>query len=166
MSLLFCVGALHSFWLKTRVTLWTEKSLRSTFLFLLNGVPPSLSLPMLPFLPATFRVAKPRLSPFPTLPLTWSLLIVSSSSLSLNKMMLHLLKDPVTPLAFRILSAQTAPQTTPPVVVMLSPSGTLPDLPRCTVYRVTESATPLSGNSISYDRLVSLIFEADHVIAW
>lgn len=80
--------------------------------------------------------------------------------------MLHLLKDPVTPLASRILSAQTSPQTTPPVVVMLSPSGTLPDLPRCTVYRVTESAIPQSGNSISYDRLVSLIFEADHVIAW
>ncbi len=80
--------------------------------------------------------------------------------------MLHLLKDPVTPLAFRILSAQASPQTTPPVVVILSPSGTLPDLPKCTVYRVIASATPQSGNSISYDRLVSLIFEADHVIAW
>ena len=80
--------------------------------------------------------------------------------------MLHLLKDPVTPLAFRILSAQTSPQTTPPVVVMLSPSGTMPDLPGCTVYRVTESAATPSGNSISYARLVSLIFEADHVITW
>lgn len=80
--------------------------------------------------------------------------------------MLHLLKDPITPLALRMLSAQASSQTTPPVVVMLSPSGTLPDLPRCTVYRVTESTTPQSGNSISYDRLVSLIFEADHVIAW
>lgn len=80
--------------------------------------------------------------------------------------MLHLLKDSVNPLAFRILSSQASPQTTPPVVVLLSPGGTLPDLPRCTVYRVTESATPQSGESISYDRLVSLIFEADHVVAW
>ena len=80
--------------------------------------------------------------------------------------MLHLLKDPVSLLAFRILSAQVSPQTTPPVVVMLSPFSTPPDLPGCTVYRVTESATPQSGNSISYDRLVSLIFEADRVVAW
>jgi hypothetical protein len=80
--------------------------------------------------------------------------------------MLHLLKDPVTQLAFGILSSQTSPQSTPPVVVMLSPCVTLPDLPKCTVYRVTENAVPQSGASISYDRLVSLIFEADHVIAW
>ena len=81
-------------------------------------------------------------------------------------MMLHLLKDPVTPLAFRILSAPASPQTTPSVVVMLSPGGTLPDLPGHTVYRVTENPSAQSRTSISYERLVSLIFEADHVIAW
>ena len=80
--------------------------------------------------------------------------------------MLHLLKDPITPLAFRILSTPISPQTTPPVVVMLSPGGTLPDIPGHTVYHVTENPTAQSGTSISYDRLVSLIFEADHVIAW
>ena len=81
-------------------------------------------------------------------------------------MMLHLLKDPVTPLAIRILSAQASPQTTPPVVVLLSPSGTLPDLPGCTVYRVTETATAQNGESISYAQLVALLFEKDKVIAW
>jgi len=80
--------------------------------------------------------------------------------------MLYLLKDPITTLAFRILSASVSPQTTPSVVVMLSPGGTLPDLPGHTVYRVTESATAQRGTNISYDRLVSLIFEADHVISW
>ena len=81
-------------------------------------------------------------------------------------MILHLLKDPVTPLVFSILSIPSSPPTIPPVVVMLSPGGALPDLPTCTVYRITESAAPQSATSISYDRLVALIFEADHVIAW
>ena len=81
-------------------------------------------------------------------------------------MMLHLLKDPVTSLVFSILSIPASPPTAPPVVVMLSPDGELPDLPRCIVYRVTESAASQGGTSISYDRLVALIFEADHVIAW
>jgi hypothetical protein len=81
-------------------------------------------------------------------------------------MMLHLLKDPVTPLALRMLSSQSSHSTPPPVVVMLSPSGSLPDLPRCTVYRVAENTAAQSGESISYDRLVSLLFEADKVIAW
>jgi len=65
-----------------------------------------------------------------------------------------------------MLSTPVSPLTTPLVVVMLSPGGTLPDLPGHTVYRVSESAPAQSGTSISYDRLVALIFEADHVIAW
>lgn len=81
--------------------------------------------------------------------------------------MLHLLRDPVTPLALRILSVQASPQTPPPVVVMLSPDGALPALPLCTGYRVTENAAAQRGEeSISYERLVSLLFEADKVITW
>lgn len=81
-------------------------------------------------------------------------------------MTLHLLKDPVTPLALRMLSSQVATQTAPPVVVLLSPAGNLPALPRCMVYRVTEDNTLQSGDSIPYDRLVALLFEAEHVVTW
>lgn len=81
-------------------------------------------------------------------------------------MTLHLLKDPGSPLAIRMLSSQPPTQTESPVVVLLSPGSTLPDLPRCTVYCVPESATAQCAASISYARLVALIFEADHVITW
>lgn len=77
-------------------------------------------------------------------------------------MTLHLLKDPISPVALQMLSTQASP----PVVVLLSLSGTPPALPKCTVYRVTENATPQSNDSISYDRLISMLFEADHVITW
>ena len=81
-------------------------------------------------------------------------------------MILHLLKDPVSPMALRMLSAQSSPSTSTFMAVMLSPSGTLPDVQNGTIYRVTENASAQSGASISYDRLVALLFEAEKVIAW
>ena len=77
-------------------------------------------------------------------------------------MTLHLLKDPISPVTLQMLSAQTSP----PVVVLLSPADTALVLPKCTVYRVTENVASQSNDSISYDRLVSMLFEADHVITW
>ncbi len=81
-------------------------------------------------------------------------------------MTLHLLKDPVSPLALQLLSSQTAPPANPPVVVLLSSIGVLPALPKCTVYRVTENALAQSNDTLSYDRLVDLIFEANSVLVW
>ena len=78
-------------------------------------------------------------------------------------MTLHMLKEPITPLALKVLSST---RTTPTVVVLLSPGGKLPDLPMCTVYRVTDTTTPQDRGSISYDRLVDLLFEADRVVTW
>ena len=81
-------------------------------------------------------------------------------------MTLYLLKDPINPVALRILSSQPPAQTAPPVVVLLSPGDTVPPLPGCTVYRaIKNGATPNSG-TVSYDRLVSLLFEADRVVTW
>jgi len=81
-------------------------------------------------------------------------------------MTLHMLKEPVTPLALRTLSSQSSARTTPIVVVLLSPNGKLPDLPMCTIYRVTENGAPQSPGNISYDRLVAMLFEADRVVTW
>ena len=81
-------------------------------------------------------------------------------------MILHLLKDPVSPLALQLLSSQTAAQANPSVVVLLSSIGALPALPKCTVYRVTENALAQSNDTLSYDRLVDLVFEADRVLTW
>jgi len=74
-----------------------------------------------------------------------------------------MLKEPITPLALSTLSST---RTTPAVIVLLSPGSKLPDLPMCTVYRVTDNATPQDHGSISYDRLVDLLFEADRVVTW
>lgn len=81
-------------------------------------------------------------------------------------MTLHLFKDPLSPLALQLLSAQTVSQANPPVVVLLSPMRALPALPKCTVYRVTENAPAQREDTLSYDRLVDLIFEADRVLTW
>jgi len=80
-------------------------------------------------------------------------------------MTLHLLKNPASPVALRMLSAQLSATTEPPVVVLLS-SDVPPALAKLTTYRVTESAAPQSNDTISYDRLVSMMFEAEHVITW
>lgn len=81
-------------------------------------------------------------------------------------MLVHLLKNPVTLLALKVLASPVAPHETPPVVLLLSPSSPLPDLPFCTVYRVKENAATQDHDSISYDRVVSLLFEADRVVTW
>lgn len=81
-------------------------------------------------------------------------------------MTLHLLKDPVNPLALQLLSTQTAAQANLSVVVLLSLVGALPALPKCTIYHVTENAQAQSSNTLSYDRLVDLVFEADNVLTW
>ena len=78
-------------------------------------------------------------------------------------MTLHMLKEPVAPLALKALSST---RTTPTVVVLLSSGGKLPDLPACTVYRVTDNTAPQDRSSISYDRLADLLFEADRVVTW
>lgn len=77
-------------------------------------------------------------------------------------MTLHLLKNPVSPVALNLLAAQAAA----PVVVFLSSSETPSTLSPFTVYRVTEKPSSLSNTTISYDRLVSMLFEADRVITW
>jgi hypothetical protein len=82
-------------------------------------------------------------------------------------MTLHLLKSPANPLAIQMM--RSAGQSSPPIAVLLSASGNAPPLPGITMYQVAES---LSGSktgesgSISYARLVDLIFSADKVIAW
>jgi hypothetical protein len=81
-------------------------------------------------------------------------------------MTLHLLKSPVSPVALQMLSTQASAQASPPVVVLLPHAGKPPVLPKCTLYRVTETHASQGDNSISYDRLVTMLFEADHVITW
>jgi hypothetical protein len=81
-------------------------------------------------------------------------------------MTLHLLKSPASPAALQMLSAQSSAQTSSPVVVLLSPADKPPALPKCTLYRVTENNASQDDNTISYDRLVSMLFEADHVLTW
>ena len=77
-------------------------------------------------------------------------------------MTLHLLKNPVSSATLTLLSAQTAP----PVVVLLSADVPPPALSHGTVYRLTEQGDAQSTATISYDRLVSMLFEADRVITW
>jgi len=81
-------------------------------------------------------------------------------------MTLHLLKDPISPAALQMLSIQASTQSSPPVVVLLRNAGKPPALPKCTIYRVTENKSSQNNDSVSYDRLVAMLFEADHVIAW
>ncbi len=81
-------------------------------------------------------------------------------------MTLHLLKDPVSPVALQMLSAQASAQTSPPVVVLLPHAGKPLALPKCTLYRVMENNSLQSNDIISYDRLVAMLFKADHVITW
>ena len=77
-------------------------------------------------------------------------------------MTLHLLKNSSAPPALQALSGQT----TSSMVVLLPPGDSVPSLSNHTVYRVTEHPTRQDKDYISYERLVYLLFEADHVIAW
>lgn len=82
-------------------------------------------------------------------------------------MTLHLLKCPVNPLAIELM--QSSEQSTPAIAVLLSPSGEAPPLPGITIYQVTESpveSTKADPNTISYARLMEMIFSADKVLAW
>lgn len=81
-------------------------------------------------------------------------------------MTLYLLRSPVSPVALQMLSTQASAQTAPPVVVLLSPTDKPPVLPKCTLYRVMENDALQGNNAISYDRLVTMLFEADRVITW
>ena len=81
-------------------------------------------------------------------------------------MTLLLLKASINPAALQLLSAQVSAQTAPPVVVLLSPTDKSPAIPKCTLYQVLENNTSQGNNAISYDRLVTMLFEADRVITW
>ncbi len=79
-------------------------------------------------------------------------------------MTLHILKPSMNPLALRIL--ESTPAEDAPVVVILSSKGELPHLRGVKVYRMTESSSPDNSESISYSRLLDMIFTADKVVAW
>ena len=77
-------------------------------------------------------------------------------------MTLHLLKNPVSQATLALLSAQTAAS----VVVLLSADMPPPALFHGTVYCLTERGDSQNTVAISYDRLASMLFEADRVITW
>jgi hypothetical protein len=79
-------------------------------------------------------------------------------------MTLHLLKNPPNPLAIEVLRSEI--QAESPVVVLLSPSGDLPQLPGVTLYHVSESTDMGNSHRITYSRLVEMIFTVDKVVAW
>ena len=79
-------------------------------------------------------------------------------------MTLHILKPPVNPLAFQIL--ESTPTEESRVAVVLSSRGELPQLRGVKMYRMTDSSSPGNGESVSYARLLEMIFAADKVVAW
>ena len=79
-------------------------------------------------------------------------------------MTLHILKPPVNPLAFQIL--ESTPTEESRVAVVLSSRGELPQLRGVKMYRMTDSFAPANSESVSYSRLLDLIFTADKVVAW
>ena len=79
-------------------------------------------------------------------------------------MTLHILKHPVNPLALQILESTPAEES--PVAVVLSSRGELSQLRGVKMYRMTDSSAPDNGESVSYSRLLDLIFTADKVVAW
>jgi len=83
-----------------------------------------------------------------------------------NRMTLHLLKDPISPLTIRALSSLVFSQGAPPMVVLLSPGDIPSSLSKYTVYHMTENNASQKSNAISYNRLVAMLFEADRVISW
>jgi len=77
---------------------------------------------------------------------------------------LHILKPPVNPLALQILESTAAEES--PVAVVLSSKEELPQLRGVKMYRMTDSSSPDNGESVSYSRLLDMIFTADKVVAW
>jgi hypothetical protein len=79
-------------------------------------------------------------------------------------MTLHLLKNPPNPFAIEVLRSEI--QTESPIVVLLSPTADLPQLPGATLYHLDESGHMENSHYITYSRLVEMIFAADKVVAW
>ena len=79
-------------------------------------------------------------------------------------MTLHLLKNPPNPLAIKVLRSEI--QSESPIVVLLSPTGDVPQLPGVTLYHLSESDHMENNHCITYSRLVEMIFAADKVVAW
>jgi hypothetical protein len=69
-------------------------------------------------------------------------------------MTLHLLKNSTNPLAIEVLRSEI--QTEAPVVVMLSPSPNVPQLPGVTVYHLGEPEHMEKSHSITYSRLIEI----------
>jgi hypothetical protein len=80
-------------------------------------------------------------------------------------MILHLLTGAPNPLALQVLGSRPH-AAQPPLVVLLSPGSATPELPQCTVYRLTEDVSAHEEQGITYPHLVDLIFKAERVIVW
>ena len=76
-------------------------------------------------------------------------------------MILHLIKDPVDPLATHVLSSL---RPSSHVAVLIRP--TMVHLPsaKAPVYHLTENAPDETKGEINYERLLALIFEAEKVV--
>ena len=72
---------------------------------------------------------------------------------------LHLVKRDSPPLARSVIAAQGASADARVTVVLLDGSDA-PDVPSGVAVR------RLAGDDLSYDNLLDLIFEADHVLTW
>jgi hypothetical protein len=82
-------------------------------------------------------------------------------------MTLHLLKDPVSPLALELLHSTGLSASS--IAVLLPGVREAPALPGIATYRLAESdagSRASAGELISYEGLVDMIFSADKVIAW
>jgi len=77
---------------------------------------------------------------------------------------LHILKPPVNPLALQILESTATEES--PVAVVLSSRGKLPQVRGVKMYRMTDPSSPDNSESVSYSRLLDMIFTADKVVAW
>jgi hypothetical protein len=78
-----------------------------------------------------------------------------------KNMTLHLLKHPVNPLALACLTQPSSQSA----AVILSDAVTLPPL-SVPVYRMERVCADSNTPSISFDKLVELIFAAEKVITW
>jgi hypothetical protein len=79
-------------------------------------------------------------------------------------MTLHLLKNVLNPLTLEVLQSESIEGR--PVAVLLSPTGETPQLPGITLYRLSDASSTDDDTSITYSRLIEMIFEADKVLAW
>jgi hypothetical protein len=79
-------------------------------------------------------------------------------------MTLHLLKNVINPLTVEVLQSESTDDH--PIAVLLSPTAETPQLPGIAVYRLSDASSSDSDTSVTYSRLVEMIFEADKVLAW